>query len=71
MNDIFGVVMRRDVRRIEFMQVTIVIYDQNHKSRPPTSWGLYLAVPMQTYVYIRFLFFTFLCTYSSIAMTST
>lgn len=52
MNDIFGVGMRTDVCYTEFMKVTIVIYDQPRKRRPPMSWGLSLAVPMQTYVYI-------------------
>jgi hypothetical protein len=32
-----------DTFYIEFMKV---IYDQPHKSRPPTSWGLCLAVHM-------------------------
>lgn len=52
MNDIFGEGVRTDVSYTEFMKVTVVIYDRPRKSRPPMSWGLYLAVPMQTYVYI-------------------
>lgn len=45
---------------IEFMKV---IYDQPHKSRPPTSWGLCLAVHMYVSYKIRYLF------HSNTAMT--
>lgn len=44
-------------------RVMKVIYDQPHKSRPPTSWGLCLTVPMYISYKISSLF------HSNTAMT--